>query len=470
MFPMPKNWSVWPSVVPANTPTEMIIAPNEKAFQLFEGAEYNLKIISVNADENYYDPVTHQHVSAYAHDGVLKFTFTFSEEQEHLIILEYEEKTLQEFNVYSVNEDLYALSPLKGDFHAHSYRSDGKRDPSALAGHFREQGYDFFALTDHNRYYPGGEIDETFADAKTNLTHVPGEEVHTPGSVVHIVHVCGESGVCDRYLNESEAYEKEIAEYERRVPNHVPEQYKARYARAMWSTDHIHAAGGLAIFAHPFWKPAKSRVQNVPDEFAKLLLTSGMFDAYELIGGMGQIGNNRSVAMWSDLRAEGLKIAVVGSSDVHRLENSSTFPHCFTICFAQANDTAAIRAAVQVGNCVAVEATGTEYGRQYRCYGSLRLVTYAQFLLREFFTPQQRICQGEGVMMRAYANGEIGTETLELLTEQSALYSARFFGKMAPYLPSEETRAFENKWRETHCRGPLTKGSNIYADPPTRQI
>ena len=77
-----------------------------------------------------------------------------------------EEKVLQKFNVFSVGEDLYGLTPLKGDLHSHSYRSDGKRDPADLAGHFREQGYDFLALTDHNRYYPGGEIDDVFKDVK----------------------------------------------------------------------------------------------------------------------------------------------------------------------------------------------------------------------------------------------------------------------------------------------------------------
>lgn len=142
-------------------------------------------------------------------------------------------------------------------------------------------------------------------------------------------------------------------------------------------------------------------MHNVCSDFARILLKSGMFDAYEVVGGMGQLGVNLSVALWNDLRAEGCRIPVVGSSDVHSIAKSFVFPHLFTVCFAEANENDAIISAVKNGLCVAVEATGTEYERHYRCYGSLRLVTYAQFLLNHYFPHYTRVCQGEGVAMRA---------------------------------------------------------------------
>lgn len=471
MLPTPKNYAVFPSVVLADVQTEMTVVPCERAFLLFDGAEYDLTIISVNGDEtDYHAPTTHQHLKALAQGGILRFSYCFTGEQEYCILLGREGKKLAKFSIYALREDLYHLMPLKGDFHSHSFRSDGKRDPAAEAGHYREQGYDFYALTDHNRFYPGGEIDEVYQNAGTGFYRVTGEEVHTPGSIVHIVHVGGKEGVANRYLHDRDGFELEIARYEKEVPNTVPEQYRGRYARAMWATDRIHAVGGLAIFPHPYWIPA-SHVYNVCDEFAKILLSSGMFDAYELVGGMGQVGINRSLALWAELRAEGINLPVVGSSDVHGMERAETFPHNFTICFAEEKENDSICTAVRNGNCVAVEATGNEYDRQYRCYGSLRLVSYAQFLLKTYFHEHQRLCQGEGVTMRLYAMETSSAESVRLQAEQAERHMLRFFGRQTPVLPSSAMLAFEEKWRERHVtEGPATRGSAIDSDTVTRQI
>ena len=306
--------------------------------------------------------------------GNLSFEFEFIGEGEYLIQLISDEKVIQSFTVYSLFEDLYSLCPLKGDLHSHSCRSDGTRDPAAQAGHYREAGYDFVALTDHNRYFPGGEIDEIYAGVNTGLVRVTGEEVHSPESVVHIVHVGGKASVADSYVHDRENYEAQISEYMTKVPERIPEQYRSRYAKAMWATDKIHAQGGLAIVPHPFWRPGRSKIYNLPVELARILISSGIFDVYEIVGAMTQPDINRSVALWSELRAEGHSIPVVGSSDAHSLERSAQFPYNFTICFAEEKTGDSIISAIKRGMCVAVEATGNDYDRQSRCYGDFRLV------------------------------------------------------------------------------------------------
>jgi len=470
MLPTPVNYNLWPSIVPADQTTEMTIVPASKAYLFAEGAEYELKIISVDEDEPFYHaPTARTKMTAVAHDGVLRFSFAFPNEQEHIVIMSRAGKPVAEFHLYSLKEDLYRLSPLRGDFHSHSYRSDGSPDPSDEAGHYREQGYDFYALTDHNRFFPGGEIDETYAGIKMGFARVNGEEVHAPGSVVHIVHVGGKSSVADLYVHDREGYEKQAAEYIAKVPAHVPEEFRERYALCQWVTDRIHEAGGLAIFAHPYWIPG-SRMHNVKTEYAKLLLTSGMFDAYELVGGMGQAGVNLSVALWNDLRVEGLNMPVVGSSDVHGLAKAYSFPYYFTLCFAEKNENDAIAASVKAGNCVAVEMSGDEYARHWRCYGSLRLVTYAQFLLRYYFQPRERMCAGEGVAMRAFAIGEAEASLIEQHAALVQSYTDRFFGKKPPILPTPAMLAFEDKWREKQLNGPISKGSLVYDCGVSRQI
>ena len=209
---------------------------------------------------------------------------------------------------------------------------------------------------------------------------------------------------------------------------------------------------------------------NVCDELALILLKSGMFDAYELVGGMTQPDINRSVAMWSELRAQGLSIAVVGSSDVHGLEASPIFPNNFTICFAENNTNDAIVSAIKAHNSVAVEAVGEEYRRQYRCYGSLRLVSYAQFLMKFYFPAMTRVCQGEGVAMRSYAMGLADAKLIELQVQQTADFRDRFFGRTEAPLPSADILAFEAKWREKQLSGPISKGSLVDTTTVSRQI
>lgn len=464
MHSNPSNYSIYPSVMLADKPIEMIIVPKERAFTFENGAKYDLKLIAVNSDElNYHRPTAYNLLSVEAGDGILRFEYTFEGEQEHIILLSKDEKIIEEFHVFSAYEDLYSLTPLKGDLHGHSCRSDGKRDPVALAGHYHEQGYDFFALTDHNRYHHGKEIDEVFDGICTGFVRVCGEEVHCPGSVLHIVHVCGDSSVCDLYVHDIKGFEKAIDEYKQKVPENIPEKYKSRYAKVMWTVDRIHDAGGIAIYPHPYWRPGRSRMYHACDEFAMMMLKSGLFDAFELVGGMDQPDINRAVALWADLRAQGLKITVVGSSDVHELNNYQ-FTNCFTLCFAKSNSAEAIRKALLEGKSVAVEATGAGSERQFRAYGSLRLVTYAQFLLKYYFPEHQHICQSVGVSMRAYAMGEAPRELIELETKISEDYTLRYFGRKAPKLPTKSILAFEDKWRKVHADGPSGKGSIFLRD------
>jgi len=316
MLPIPKIYNLWPSVVPADQISSMTVCAAEPAFLPLDGEEFTLKIVPINSDENYYKPEKQKTLSVTAKEGLLRFGCLFEGEQEYLIQLIRDDKVLQSFFLFSLYEDLYGLTPLKGDLHSHSFRSDGSHDPASQAGHYREQGYDFAALTDHNRFFSGEEIDRFYEGVSTGFVRISGEEIHCPGSPIHIVHVGGRESVASRYVKHRGEYETQIEAYLQKVPETVPEEFRSRYAKAMWATDAIHSAGGLAIFPHPFWRPHRFSY-NVCDPFAKLLMKSGMFDAYEIIGGMTQPDINRSVAFWSDLRAEGLNLGVVGSSDAH---------------------------------------------------------------------------------------------------------------------------------------------------------
>ena len=160
---------------------------------------------------------------------------------------------------------------------------------------------------------------------------------------------------------------------------------------------------------------------------------------------------------------------VVGSSDTHALDGA-TFPYLFTVCFARENTNDAIIEAVKLGNCVAVETAGEDRAWQHRCYGSLRLVSYAQFLLANFFPKQQRLCAGAGVAMRAYAMNEAGAALVEQHAALVENFRNRFFGRVPAALPSSDMVSFEEKWRAAQLAGPKTRGSSVDATPAKNLI
>ena len=472
MLPMTNDYAVYPSILPCGKETTLTIIPRAWSFFFFEGEDYTVKLTSVFGDEDdYHSPQNFVLLSVKAAGGVLTFPYTPAMEGEHLVRVFREDKQLCELVTYALEEDLYGLRPLKGDLHTHSYRSDGRCDPPFLATHFREQGYDFFALTDHNRYYPGDEIDVAFAGVNTGLLRIVGEEVHATGCPVHIVHNGGNATIIPLFGNEAENYEREVADIQAALPDTIPAQYRSRYARVKWVVDHIHAVGGLATFAHPFWRPSLSRTFNVVDEFSELLLMAGMFDAFELIGGINAVALNRQVNFWADLRAKGLDIPVVGSSDIHRIgPDGPTFPNSFTVAFATDNTQEAVLDAVKNGRTVAVEASGTGYDRCYRPYGSTRLISYAQYLLSHYFPHRQRILAGEGEMMRRYLSGECPKELVDQIAAQGEDYTLRFLGKQPPVLPSAEVLATEEHLRDIQRNGPQHKAGNFASDVVNYQI
>lgn len=474
MLPTHQKYNVWPRVVPAGKPCEMIILAESRTFLFPADVAYTVMVSGVNDDEAWYhEPTVWTRYDLVAKDGILRFTHTFKTEQEYQIRVYRGEidkaNKLVDLGVYALEEDLYALRPLRGDLHSHTYRSDGESDPAELLGYYREMGFDFQVLTDHNRYYPNAEVEKVYEGVKLGICHVKGEEVHTPTSTVHIVHAGGKESVTDIYCKDTPRYEKELEACRARVPANIPENQRERYAQAIWSTESIHKVGGLAIFPHPYWRPGSNHCYNVCDELTRTFLTSGMFDAFELVGGMGVHGINRAVALWQELRAEGHDIHVVGSSDVHTL-NGKDFPSHFTVCFARENSTEAIIEAVKNGLSVAAEMSGQEYEREFRAYGSFRLVSYAQFLFQNYFSDLQRICQGEGIAMRAYAMGRTTAATVEAQVAQTAYFCDCFFGRRTIALPDEEMLQLEDAWREVHVAGPTSKGSLAFQEKITRQL
>lgn len=455
------RFQCYPSVVCVGTDTKITIFPRDISRRFRTDKEYELCVLALNIDEtDYHSPAPFDHSYA-VENGCLTFTHSFSAEQEYSIRFREKGAAETKLSIYAVEQDLYELRPLKGDLHTHSYYSDGQDGPAMIPASYREEGFDFVALTDHNRMYPSILAAELYHGIPLGIHLMHGEEIHTPGSQLHIVHVGGTDSVCDKYIHDRETYEKDVAEIEASL-SHISEEYRAKTAKAIWACKNIHEMDGLAIFAHPMWQPRRF---NVTREFAQILFDQNIFDALELMGGINYTLNNYQLALWQEQMQKGTIIPVVGSSDSHNHDfNAGVFGHRFTVVFAKSNTTGDILQAIKDGYSVAGEIPHDGGQTDARFYGSqLRLVLFAQFLYGNYFLETHRLCYAEGVLMRRYAHGEPVGELLAALKDTVENFYKKFYGLTpAPVLSPERLHYLDQCLKIQCTTGPVTKGSVLH--------
>jgi len=454
-----EKYKCYPSVICVGKETDITIFPRDLSRRFRVDKEYELAVKASNEDElDYHCSLTYEHPFTIK-DGCLHFTYTFESEQEYIVRFREKGDKLIKIPVYAVEEDLYELRPLKGDLHTHSYYSDGNDGLAMVPADYREQGFDFFSLTDHNRMYPSILAAELYEDVPLGINIIKGEEVHTPGSQLHIVHVGGKESVCDKYIHHREEYEKAIDKIEKTM-SHIPEQYRRRVAMARWTCENIHLAGGIAIFAHPYWRP---RNYNISKEFDGLLFNENIFDAFELMGGIDSMANNKQLALWQEQLIKGNLIPAVGSSDSHKHDfNSDVFGHRFTYVFAKSNHTEDILDAIRKGYCVSGELPENNEKEVHFYSTKLRFVLFSHFLYNNYFDETARLCFGEGILMRRYAEGEPVGNILASLANTVENFYKKFYGLTpAPVLPKERQEYLDKCLYMQQHVGPDTKGSSL---------
>ena len=294
------------------------------------------------------------------------------------------------FDIYSLREDLFRERPWRGDLHLLSRHSGGRQDPARIAALGRRVGFDFLALTDRGRIASSLELAETVKKWECGFTVLPGESWSIGGGMVTVVAV-GHDGeitppkgtpVADPSLDPAEA---------------------AAAGTAVALTSEIRRRGGVAIFCHP----ALKRDQHflTPPALSRYLMFHGGFDAVETLNSTsGSHSVSRVAALsWEAAGAPGAPRALVGVSgysDVARV----SFGRLCTVVFAPEGNAAALVAALRRGRCVAqLRSNGLA-----PIQGSSRLVEYALFLNRAYWTQHDRICWRQGNALLGFIDGNTG--------------------------------------------------------------
>ena len=332
-------------------------------------------------------------------DGLYTVDVDFAGEQRYTVCLRVGEEVFFHGYAYAVEPDLAALRPYKGDTHLHTNRSDGWDEPFDVACAYRAVGYDFIAVTDHGRYYPWQELAAELAPLTGDFYVMPGEEVHPKGgSYFHIVSLNARHHVTEVFEQRPAEAEAAIqAILDTRDLSHLPDPYAA--AMRIFIASEIRRAGGVAVMAHPFWECGDE--YNYQTCEVLYHLRQGDFDAMELLAGCDNTGNGNNLQelLWHDLRAEGVRIPVVGCSDAHVARCVCDYDHFsrqFTLVFASGHDDLAT--AITGHRAVAVDRRDDKY---FRCIGDYRYAKYARFLMAEYYPAFTALCVSHAAALKA---------------------------------------------------------------------
>lgn len=218
--------------------------------------------------------------------------------------------------------DMFGNPRIRLGLHHHTTLSDGRSSPEQTAALYRDAGYDAIAFTDH--WVHGNSITiNGFPILSGGEYHVGIRDGYT--GVYHIVCLCP-----DR----QPALDRDM----------TPQQI----------IDGIHAAGGLAILAHPAWS------LNTPEKIREL---QGI-DAIEIYNTVSERGNSRraDASLIIDMLAmEGRYFPLLAADDSHYYEESGNFADCcnaFIMAQCSEPDPVQIKKAISEGRFYA--STGPE--------------------------------------------------------------------------------------------------------------
>ena len=357
-------------------------------------------------------------------DGQAAFNFTPCDEQRHRVYAEYAGKKYT-LEIYSLKSDLFALNPYKGDGHIHSTASDGLSSPIDTAIAYYAAGFDYMALTDHHKYAPSAALSKQFSAAGADFKVYAGEEVHNRDmGYFHIINFGATDSVNDIINADPDGVfaaatknADEIAD-KYALPDYLD---KKEFAFRVWVSQKIREFNGVSVLCHPYWDAYGE--YNMQTPMLEFLLEKGIFDAFEVVDDDDHTGNgvNLQTAMYNEMRANGIKVPIIGASDCHSVV-SEIFDKFYTYAFCEsAND---VKQAVKDLKTVAIERINGEY----RVYGPFRLVKYARFLCDNLEPEIKAIRRGTASKI-AEAIEKENAGIMAKIENVTQNYKKAFFGK-----------------------------------------
>lgn len=210
-----------------------------------------------------------------------------------------------------------SLRWYKGNTHTHTINTDGDSSPVDVVRFYREQGYNFVVLSDHDSITPAEGLNALFGTAESNATDrtalpfrpfmvIPGEEV----TDAFIPEVKAGQDAKSRDLGRKEIHLIGVG-----VKSVVPRQKGTSPGDVLQrNVDAIRRASGLPIINHPNFVWSLTAEDLIPLRDAPLVeIWNGHMQTNNLGG-----GDRPSVeAMWDQVLSAGTLMYGVAADDAH---------------------------------------------------------------------------------------------------------------------------------------------------------
>jgi hypothetical protein len=178
----------------------------------------------------------------------------------------------------------------KGNTHAHTLRSDGDSTPEEVVKWYKDNGYNFIFITDHETITPVEEVNRSFGIAG-QFAVFTGQEItdRTGGKPYHV-----------NGLNISTAI----------MPNRDPAPVK----NIQLNVDAVRGAGGVPQVNHPNFGWALNASEIAQLRNVNLV---EIFNGHPLVNNLGGGGSPSVEEIWDSVLSTGKMIYGVASDDVH---------------------------------------------------------------------------------------------------------------------------------------------------------
>lgn len=271
----------------------------------------------------------------------------------------------------------------KGNIHTHTTLSDGDSPPEDVINWYKNHGYAFLALTDHNRLV---DLARYRILERPGFTLITGEEItmRSTGLPVHV------NGLCTRATIGGGEF--------------------ATHGEALaWAVGKVREQGGTAMVNHPNFEWALSERDLPPAHGAQLL---EIWSGHPYVRTMGDEKHKSHEAIWDAALSAGLSFTGAAVDDTHHLDPEAP----------EAGASRPGRGFVEVFAAEPTEAAicdGLRQGRLYASSGAtLRRIVVEEDLMSVW-------PEGDGAVVEFLGEGGAALESARPLPGGAATYKLR---------------------------------------------
>jgi hypothetical protein len=235
----------------------------------------------------------------------------------------------------------------RGNIHTHSLESDGDRPPEEVFAWYRDHGYAFVALTEHNKRIEPNSFRHL---ERPGFVIIAGEEItmSVDGAPVHVNAICSKSTIGGGPM-------------------------PSRGAALSSAIQKVREQGGAALINHPNFEWALS-ARDLPSGRGAQLLE--IWSGHPFVRTEGDLAHKSHEALWDEVLSGGEQFAGVAVDDMHHLAPDAPEPASrpgrgFIEVFAREASEAAICEALRSGRLYA--STGASINRIVIDYSTISL-------------------------------------------------------------------------------------------------